>query len=287
MKKWTIICVNYKTSVYMRWQFKILHEFNNPEDFEIIIVDNSRPSEKEIFDKMIAQYNKKYNTIKIIYHTPKAESASGQHAEGLNIAIKEANSKYTLIHDPDFFFVKPNYLDFLASFLDKGLVAVGAPYIKGVGLGNPNFPAIFGIALPTAIIKDIDCGAKDTKQDLMRSHILFPDRDYSFDSGYQIREKLSTEEDNTNFLSFKGEDEKTFANNIGEHTFEICTQKYSYNDEVIAYHLFRGSFTGAIDNLETRSDPNKEISSHILSIRNELGLCFYGTLRAATDKISK
>ncbi len=278
MKKWTIAFVNYKTSVYMRWQFKIMYEFNNPEDFEIIIVDNSRPSEKDILEKITAKYNKEYNNIKIIYHTPKAESASGQHGEGINIAIKEANSKYFLMQDPDFFFTKPYYLDFLAAFLDKGLVAVGAPYRRGVGLGHPNFPALYGAAHPLDLIKNIDCGALDSKEYLVKSHVLYKEQEYSYDVGHRIREELSTEDNDNNFLSFAGEYDKTLENKLGKHSYEVHTQRYTHNNEEIAYHLVRGSFTSEVDGIK---DVNKELSKYLLKIRNNYGEYFYSLIKQA------
>ena len=66
MKNWTVAFVNYKTSVYMKWQLKALYEFNNPEDFDLIIVDNSRPKEKKELEMLTAPYQKHYNNISIL-----------------------------------------------------------------------------------------------------------------------------------------------------------------------------------------------------------------------------
>ena len=40
-RNWSIIQVNYKSHTFIAWQLKILYEFNNPNEFELIIVDNS------------------------------------------------------------------------------------------------------------------------------------------------------------------------------------------------------------------------------------------------------
>ena len=87
MKKWTVGFVNYKTTVYLKWQFKILYEFNDPREFDVIIVDNSRPPQKNEIDQLIEWYVKAWNNIRVIYNTPKTQKASGQHAEGLTVAV--------------------------------------------------------------------------------------------------------------------------------------------------------------------------------------------------------
>ncbi len=280
MKKWTIAFVNYKTSIYFKWQFKILYEFNNPEDFEIIIVDNSRPHEKERLEQLSAKYNQEYNNIKIFYHTPLAETASCQHGEGMNIAVQEANSKYFLAQDPDFFFIKANYLDFLSNFLDKGLVAVGAPYTYGVGLGHPNFPALFGVAHPLDIIKNLDCSAENPNEKGDEYRKLFPNKEYCFDVGYKLREALSNENDDSNFISFIPQDARSLVYQIGNHSYEARTQKYLYNNEEVAYHLFRGAFTGtAKDN----KDLNKELTKATLKARYNMGNHFYNLISQSNE----
>lgn len=277
MKKWTIAFVNYKTTVYMKWQLKILYEFNNPEDFEIIIVDNSKPFQKQELEELTKFYNEKWNNIKIIYNETKEKIGSRQHGEGLTIALKTANSEYFLAQDPDFFFVIKNHLKFLQKFLDEGKVAVGAPYTRGVGLGHPKFPALWGAAHPLKLIQHLDCQADTSEWARNQCKIRFSDKlDFSYDVGYKIREALSSENDSTNFIAFENREINDLAAKIGEHSYEVGTQAYLYDGKKVAYHLFRGSFTDRhIDNC----DCNKDLSQKTLIVRDKLSKYFYDYIR--------
>ena len=267
MKDWTIAFVNYNTSVYLKWQLKILYEFNNPNKFEVIIVDNSNPHEKEKLLEITHSYNI-YDNIKIIYNKPTKKGASEQHAEGMNIAIKSAQGKYFLAQDPDFFFVKKGHLAFLQSLFSKGIVSVGAPYPGGIDLGNHNFPALWGAAFPLHLIKNIDCDPEPSK---FHGHSKYPN--FAYDVGFKIRMALSDESTDENFVSFDIKDEPNLSKQIGVHSYETITKLYSYKGETIAYHLFRGSFTGkVIDNL---FDPQTRLPRKLLKIRNRFGEFFY------------
>jgi hypothetical protein len=272
MKKWTIAFVNYKTAVYLQWQLKSFYEFNNPKDFEIIIVDNSSPFEKDYLENLVIPYNTQYSNIKIIYYTPISKSASVQHGEALTLALRAASGKYFLANDPDFFWVKKNILIWLEDLLKTGIVAVGAPYTKGVGLGNKSFPCAYGSAYHKDLIKELDFFALDPKEHMNKSLSLYPNYEYSFDVGYKIRQTLSDEDNDKNFISFKNKLELNLALKIGLHSYEIITQKYLFRNDVVAFHLFRGSFTSPSVNY---ADSNNDISLSIYSSRDKLGEYFY------------
>ena len=269
MKKWTIAFVNYKTTVYLNWQLKILYEHNNPEDFDLIIVDNSRPFEKERLEELTKPYNQKYNNIRIFYNTPVGKIDSEQHGEGMNVAVKNANSQYFLAQDPDFFFVKKNYLNFLENLLETGMVAVGAPYHYYIGCGHPKFPSIWGAAYPLELIKNLDYRPDYSKESVEKyKH----ENTHPFEVGYQFREALSTAGDDSNFISFEYEDYWELSQKIGEHSFDVVTKKYLYEKEIVAYHLFRGSFTDVPVNA---CDINATIDKRKLVVRNKIGEFFY------------
>lgn len=280
MKDWTVAFVNYKTSVYLKWQLKALYEFNNPEEFDLIIVDNSRPKEKKELEKLTEAYQKRYNNISIIYYEPEEKSASGQHGEAMTVALKKANSKYFLANDPDFFWVKQNYLSWMKGYLEQGLVAIGAPYPRGVGLGNSRFPCAYGCAHPLQLIKYLDFRAESSKEKWEESLRIFPDKEYSFDVGYKIRDALSSEDVNDNFLAFDQEECKDLSKKIGLHSFEVISKKYLVDDEVVAFHLFRGSFTGKVVG---NQDKNKPLSRRLKSVRDRMGRYFYEYLRTGVQ----
>ncbi|MBP5297220.1 MAG: glycosyltransferase [Bacteriovoracaceae bacterium] len=280
MKKWSVAFVNYKTCIYLKWQLKILYEFNDPNDFEVIIVDNSSPYEKDELNAITCDYQSSWNNVKIIYHVVQQKRASCQHAEGLTAAIQVAEGEYFLAQDPDFFFVKRDYLSFLAQFLKQGKVAVGAPYTNGVGLGNPRFPALFGCAIPLNLIKNIDL-MPNIGQETWEDHDKrFKGMNFSYDVGYQVRKILSSPDRDDNFVAFDCDDFKDLSIEIGFHTYNMETQAYSYQGERIAYHLFGGAYTSRpIDD----ADPNRPIAPDILAIRDNMSKWFYGQIRSSGE----
>lgn len=274
---WTVAFVNYKTSTFLKWQLKILFEFNNPEEFCVIIVDNSLPHEREPLRAFLDQYAD-YNNIKVVFYQPKAKSASGQHGEGLTVAMKMASSTFFLANDPDFFWVKQGYLKWMAALLDSGFVGVGAPYTNGVGIGHPMFPALWGAAHRLSDINHLDCFAEDSPKKLTESLRKYPGLDYSFDVGWKIRKALSND-GVLDFVSFSSKIPNDFVSLFGEYSYDCLLREYLYNMETVAFHLFRGSFTQKVVGVV---DINVELTEKILSMRDLIGGCFYDLI--ATGK---
>ena len=279
MKKWSIAYVNYKTSIYMKWQLKGLYEFNNPNDFELIIVDNSRPHEAEALEKIIKPYQEKYNNIKIIYYKPIAIKASDQHGEALDVAKEYATAKYFLTQDPDFFWVKQNYLKWFESFLDKDFVAIGAPYQNKTTNGHPYFPCAYGCAHPLKLIKDITYKPDFSDESLLEIKNLSQGYIFSRDVGWQIRVALSTPK-STNFISFDQRKARELFWILGTHSYEFLTREYMFNNKTVAFHLFRGSFTGEVKDF---IDENKKTPEKWLDIREQYSQYFYRTLKKGVE----
>ncbi|MBP5296762.1 MAG: hypothetical protein J6Y94_05470 [Bacteriovoracaceae bacterium] len=281
MKKWTVAFVNYKTSIYLKWQLKILYQLNNPEDFEVIIVDNSSPYEKEVLNSITLTYLNQWNNIKILYNVVQEKIASYQHAEGLTLAVNTANTEYFLAQDPDFFFVRHDYLSFLEKFLQEGKIAVGAPYTLGAGFGHPKFPALFGTAMPLKIIKGRDLMPYITDETKKDSDERFKGRDFSYDVGYKLRKELSSPDRDDNFVAFDCNCFQDLDIEIGLHSFEMVSQAYSYQGEKIAYHLFGGAFTSKPVG---DADLNKSLAPNIMLVRNKIGEWFYNYATSPGNK---
>jgi hypothetical protein len=233
-KRWTIGVVNFKTIVYLKYQLKILYELNDPEDFNLIIVDNSNPHETKELENLKKEFNS-YNNIKIFYHTPtKSKSLKGSldHAEGLNIILNETKTDYLLVQDPDFFWVQKEYLKQLEMLLLKGNVSVGAPYEAPIKIGKPNFPAAFGCAYIVKAIKDnnLDFDIGKTYEEVVINHK---------DVGWKIRNRLSSEL----FTSFE-QKKCDITKYFNKYSFDNKATEYFLNKRTIAFHLYRGSFIG-------------------------------------------
>jgi hypothetical protein len=270
---WTIGIVNYNSIIYLKWQLKIIFELNDPEDFCMIIVDNSNPNQKEELNHLLKGYIK-FKNIDIIYHTPKEESASGQHGEGLNLIKDRATTKYLIVHDPDFFWVKRGYLNILKQYLerDKNNVAIGSPYTHKVGFGDPWFPAAYGCAYKTSELKDVDFSALVNDKARRESFKKYPIEKgfvYSYDVGWQIRKKLSANA----FHSFSQRDAYELKTLIGTHSFQAIACEYFYQNETICFHLFRGTFSGVVT--IDHKDPKQQIKQQWLQVRDKYGSFFY------------
>ena len=219
-KKWSILIVNYRSSVYLKWQLKILYEFNDINDFELIIIDNSvDENEKNNLLNLISDYQKEFNNIKLHFYQPHNKTASGQHGEAIEYAKQYIEGQYLLIHDPDFFWLKKNYLNTLENLL-KNHVAVGAPYKGNSMNGNSKFPSAFGCAYKFSDVKNISFepfidGDFEKSWEIFNKfqneqHQIWKNNpklakinyDFSFDVGWQIRNQLSNEDNDDNFITF-------------------------------------------------------------------------------------
>lgn len=233
MKKWTVGIVNYKSFSYMEYQLKILYEFNNPQDFDLIIVDNSEPTEKEFLDNLAKQYTT-YQNLSIIYNNSNSANfksrTSSQHAEGLNIILDKSDSKYLLVHDPDFFWVKKDYLKLMEQEIENGALVIGAPYSVPIKTGNPNFPSAFGCAYNLIKVKEdgLNFDAGLTDEEKINEH-KYP--------GWQMRAKYSDQK----FVSFS-QKVSILPFLFGDHSYNSVPRYYLFNGDIVGYHLFRGSF---------------------------------------------
>lgn len=283
MTKWTIGMVNYHSSVYIKWQLKILYEFNNERNFKLIIVDNSQNNDE--FDKLqelCKEYINVNNNIDLIQHKPIDKTASGQHGEGLDIIKNKADSTYLITQDPDFFWLKQNYLEWL-EYLMQFNDAVGIPYPHKVIEGQEYFPGSFGCSYKLEKIKDssfmpyinndVDLSWKEFNKILDKKKDK--QYDFSYDVGWQVRKKLS-KNNNYNFISFSQKNIFDLLSHIQgsniEHSFESLSTVYFYNNELVACHLFRGTFTGKVIK---NADPKSNLDSKIYDIRNKIANFLY------------
>lgn len=231
-KKWTVGIVNYKTSAFMDYQLKILYEFNDPKDFSLIIVDNSEPFEKEFLDGLKQSYAH-HGNIEVLYNDNQNENfklrTSSQHAEGLNLILNRAESDCLLVQDPDFFWIKPRYLHVLEKELNAGALVVGAPYGVAIKTGKPDFPSAFGCAYNLRTVREAGLDfAAGTTEEKEKEH-KYP--------GWKMRAAFSSKpyvafQQNYSHLPFL----------FGEHAYLSIPRYYLCNNEVVAYHLFRGAF---------------------------------------------
>jgi len=273
---WTVGIVNYKSAVYLRWQLRILYEANPAASFTLIIVDNSRPHERDELERLTAPYRERHGNLELLFHAPAAEAASAQHGEALELIRSRARTPYLLVHDPDFFWVRYDYLARLAELLERGNLAVGAPYPEKVGLGDPWFPAAFGCAYRRAALRDLDFAARVSPEAIAESFARWPQAEgygYSFDVGWRIREALSDRP----HLAFKQRIDGRIGREFSARRFNIVPRQYRHAGRVFGYHLFRGSFTGFWT--ESFADPAQDLPEARLAARDRIGRRFHALAR--------
>jgi len=285
MKKWTIVQVNFKSFVYIKWQLKILYEFNQSDTFDLIIIDNSDDDvEFNNLSKLVEPYKLKYGNILLLKYKPSNKTSSGQHGEAIEFSKKYVNSKFLLIHDPDFFWLRKNYLSYLETLLLSN-VAVGAPYPRKVNIGQEYFPSAFGCAYPTKLVKNIsflpyiDNNYEKSWNEYYALNYDKKNYDFYYDVGWLVRKELSDTFDN-NFISFS---QVNIKNKLGEllklkenYSYETNTRVYYHNNKVIASHLFRGSHTGEV---LKNQDPNLKLSKKINNSRDLIGEFMFNQIK--------
>ena len=295
---WTIGIVNYKSLIYFKWQLSILYQQNAPETFKVIIVDNSIPSELIELKKLVEEYVSKYNNISIISHIPTAINdfkiaEYDQHGEALNIIRDLVETKYFLVHDPDFFWLKKDYLNFLLKYLKKGNLAIGSPYPLKVAIGKSDFPACFGCAFKTSEIKNINFMGEYLDKELIKEYnTKYPSSKgwgYSLDVGYRIREQLSSKP----YISFSQKTAGFYLQLLGFYTDGgVVPVEYFFNKQKIGVHMFGGSRTpsqvAGIADLSI--EEQNRIFKDWINARNCYGQYFYeyttySTLRRVVEDI--
>jgi hypothetical protein len=255
--KWTILMVCYKSNIYIDWQLKILYEFNDPQEFKVLLVENNSPASKNELEQIVKKYNDLHNNIEVCYYQPKSLKRPTQridefgmivlrdeHGETIDFAMSKISSKYTLIQDPDFFFLQKNHLKILEEYLQSN-VAIGAPYLGKVGFGKSDFPAAYGCAYVTREIKNIEfIGGHNNEETLNMAGKVYPKKagyGFSMDVGYKVRQLLSAKA----YISFRQKRDndpyiKKLGKVFGQNGFSLPCYYY-LNKKNIGVHLFGGS----------------------------------------------
>jgi hypothetical protein len=264
--------VNYKSLIFIEHQLKTLFEFNSIP-FKLIIVDNSIPSEYEKLKTLCEQYD----NVCVIKNEPTSSGTSCQHSEGLYKMFEQVDSDYLLVQDPDFFWVKKDYLKLLKDKLDEGYVCVGAPFYRE-DFSNDTTPALWGCAYDVNILEKEDFYSfENLNEDEILKQLI-----EGKDTGWRLREKF--EKQNLPTFSFNdslGISHKHSFSNTIEHYLDTdinSIHEYRYNDEVIAYHLSHGCHE-LENSFPSMSDREKICNSKWDQIRKEYSDYFFNLIK--------
>ncbi len=153
-KNISIVLVNWFSSNHIiRLISNLKEKAYDKEKLFFIIIDNTNGKDTKLYDKI--KLINDLQKISIISFLPKLKQRSISHSLGLDRAMKEINSFYTLIIDPDTYVFQKKWDLFCIEKLKKGDIAVGAPY-PNWKLGKVhNFPSpIFFFSKTKWILSD-------------------------------------------------------------------------------------------------------------------------------------
>lgn len=239
-KEFTICIVNFFSSVYICNQLKILYEFNDPDLFQFVLVDNSK-DEKE-FQRLIeiVKEYKKFNNITLIksdYYS--GLNSSKQHSMGADMGLgiaKIIKSNYFVLLDADCFFLKKDILVFLKNLIrQKNLVVFGTPWglKRQAKIQNyKDFPSPFAIIIN---LEKIGYGLSFSPSDLIEEI-----SDLGRDTGYMLREKFAHMGYGT-MDQTKVDNNKIFLNISFLRILPMEPDFFYYQNELIAVHIGKSS----------------------------------------------
>jgi len=122
----TICTVSYESAGWLRLNLDLVRRLNPDSSVRWLVAENS-PSDSaarlgrrepgfEVFEGA-ARENRLY------------ASASYHHAAGLDIIVRQADTRYLLVLDPDFFIIRRNWIQDMITHMHTGNVAIlGAPW---------------------------------------------------------------------------------------------------------------------------------------------------------------
>lgn len=248
--EWAVGFVNFYTKDLLRCQFERLANCVFNTRFRIIVVDNSPRTEIGQLSELAREYGLE-SCVSFIDNSSCLLVGSSAHAEGLNLILDDvlkAGDPKLLVQDPDFFWFIDNHLGFLSECLSEDQVAVGGPYRRKVGLGQPDFPSAWGAAYKTSILRSGDFGL-DVSDDLrleVSRNFNPPRYEFSLDVGWKIRERCG----DNRYTSFSQRPAFELTQVLGNHSYESNPVEYFFEGRLIAVHLFRGGFPTSLDKLE-------------------------------------
>lgn len=119
----SIIIVNYNTGNYLRKCLESIYKFENPDIFQIIVVDNaSTDNTEDIIDSFMQKHNNIYFIKSNINHG---------FSKANNIGFKDSDGEFILILNPDIEF-QSQLLSRLKKHLERKESGAVSPFLKGI-----------------------------------------------------------------------------------------------------------------------------------------------------------
>lgn len=144
----TICTVSFNSASFIQLNYDFIRRLNPGAEFEFLVVDNTPEKKREA---RIVPESVPYSVYPGVEADVTNETfpKGDHHGRALNKVIREVKTRYALILDPDFFIVRPNWIeDVLTHMKQKSLAFFGAPY-------SPRYPQKYRY-FPTVMCVFID-----------------------------------------------------------------------------------------------------------------------------------
>lgn len=140
----TICTVSFGHKELIEENMRFVAEMNPDADVKWIIVENTPDRVKERFE---TGGSHKVKVLKGVENNFTGLARGSQHhASGLNMAIREADTKFVLILDPDCYIVRSNWInDVLCHMQKSDLAFFGIPYNPKRYLKYRYFPSLHSL----------------------------------------------------------------------------------------------------------------------------------------------
>lgn len=120
----TICTVSYYNEEHLKLNTKLTKSLNVSEKHKWIIVENTPKSRSSFYAKEQENITIIEGSQKNSYHTP-----NEHHAAGLMKALDFVDTRFVLISDPDFFILRPNWINSITTYMDNNdLSFFGVPW---------------------------------------------------------------------------------------------------------------------------------------------------------------
>ena len=160
----TICMVSYRSASLLDLNLKLTRKLNPAASYSCIVVDNDDdfPSdEPRAFQLLKGDPCTNQGKLRGSYH----------HAQSLNKALEHVQTRFVLVLDPDFFFLRENWIQDVLTYVSRrGLSLWGAPYYPNANWKKRYIPAAY------CMLIDLERIAKeklDFTPELDEYHTLF------------------------------------------------------------------------------------------------------------------
>ena len=146
----TILTVSFNSSLHLKRLFyNIINKSDKPNNIKFLVIDNTNGKDKKLY----SLFDKKDN-VKIIKNNCHSSQRSISHASGLDNGLKNIDTDFTLILDPDIHIFMENWdLFCIKKITLNEKTVIGAPYPQWKLGKVHDYPSVVFMFFKTDLVK--------------------------------------------------------------------------------------------------------------------------------------